>query len=273
MLRLVFIGIFVVSSLCSGQNFLFQGEFGSLKGPSSFDINASSGIFVVVENEIIKMDTLGRVIKKTGGYGWATATFDEIPDIHVNALQVIAADKNNDRIQIFDKDLNFLSEFKTHDYENENYQFRYPTAVGISGIGDLYILDSENSRVLKYNLRGEYLLGIGGYDAGDYQLNQPKDFVTDARGSIYVLDEEQLVIFDQFGAGMNKIDIPSKYKKLRAYRSGIMAIAADEILFINLSENHKSVEKFPDTVIFDAKFNHGKLYILTDSQIKIFSKK
>lgn len=273
MLKNLFFVLLVFTSFQYPQNYLLQGEIGSFTGASCFDINASSGIFVVIENEIIKIDTLGKVLKKTGGYGWSTATFDEIPDIHANALQVIAADKNNDRIQIFDKDLNFLSEFRTHNYENEDNQFRYPQAAGISGIGDLYILDSENSRILKYNLGGEFLLGIGGYDAGEFQLTQPKDFVTDARGTIYVLDDENIVIFDQFGAGIQKIPVTGKYHRVRGYKSGLMLIANEQVLFLDLVDNKKVTENFEGIGIKDAKFNHGKLYILTSSCIKIYKSK
>lgn len=259
--------LFFVPIVLFAQDFLPRNSFGEFKEAVRFDINPSSGIFVIDGNEILKIDTLGNVDKTAGGYGWSDGVFDEASDIFANALQVIVADKNNDRIQIFDRDLNFLSVFKTHEYEDENYSFRYPDAVAVSGLGDLYILDSENKRILKYNLNGDFLLQIGAYDAGEYQLNSPVDFVTDARGNIYVAENNMIVLYDQYGTGLRKINLDFSPEKLQIYDKGIIAINDQSVLFIDLMENKKFMKKFPGSPITDIKLTGNTLYVLTAEKI------
>ncbi len=61
-----------------------------------------------MNNEIVKLDTLNNALKSIGGYGWSNSTFDEPVDIYATDLRVYVTDKNNNRVQVFDKDLNFL---------------------------------------------------------------------------------------------------------------------------------------------------------------------
>ncbi len=141
-------------------------EIGDFYQASSFSINAAGFIYVTDAgaNEIIKLDTLGNELISIGGYGWSESAFDEPVDIFATTLNLYVADKNNHRIQFFDKDLNYLSEFGTNDIDNPDYAFAYPTSCATSNQGDFYILDSDNLRVLKYDLNGNFLIEIGNHD-------------------------------------------------------------------------------------------------------------
>ena len=125
-------------------------------------MDLSGNIFVsdIGLNTITKFDSTGKIIINIGGFGWEESTFDEPIDIVTNTLSLYVADKNNNRIQRFDKDLNYISEFSGKK-DNGKIEFGYPTCIDISSIGDLYILDSDNYRILKFNLTGEYLQEIG----------------------------------------------------------------------------------------------------------------
>jgi hypothetical protein len=108
--------LLIISSLpVNGQELILLQEIGSFQSASSIAINQAGFIYVsnAGSNEIVKMDTLGNVIRTIGGYGWSASAFDYPIKIFANTLNVYVADRNNDRIQIFDKDLNYLSEISS----------------------------------------------------------------------------------------------------------------------------------------------------------------
>jgi len=196
--------LFIISVPVFSQNFVFNGNIGNFRSAKSFSINDAGFIFVIDSNnsEIIKLDTLGNIIKRIGGFGWQESSFDDPEDIFANTLYFYVADKNNNRIQIFDKDMNFLSSLKTNN--NSEHSFQYPTSLAVSTQGDFYILDSDNSRILKYNLRGEFQFQIGGYDAGSFSLQSPKKISITSNQMILVVDQNNLIVFDSFGNGLSK---------------------------------------------------------------------
>ena len=199
MRKLLLILTLATSSLLA-QSFNFIKEFGNFKESSALSVTQGYNIYVsdTDKNEIYKFDNSGRQISSIGGYGWDIEAFDEPIDIFATPLNIYVTDKNNNRIQIFDRELNFLSLFKTHENEAQEFSFSYPTCAAISTNGDLLILDSDNSRILKYDLNGNYLQQIGNYDAGSYKLNDPVKFSISRDGRIFVLDGNEIFVFDQF---------------------------------------------------------------------------
>lgn len=259
------------------QNFIYHGEICQFENAVSFSINASGFIFAAdaAKNEITKSDTLGNIMRTIGGYGWQASSFDNPAAIFSNTLNVYVADKNNDRIQIFDKDLNYLSEVKSK-ADNMNSEFRYPTAVGVSNQGELFVLDSDNTRILKYNLRGEYQLQIGSYDAGNYALNHPVKFTTTADQRLYVIDDDYILMFDQFGNGLSKTKLDFTPININSSGSGITMTDGKKIYFIKHdNESGKlSFNSFQPEIkssINDVLLFNGKLYILTPKNILIFT--
>ena len=135
---------------------MFQNALGKFTDASSFSYNPS-GFFYVADrhtNEIFKIDTLGNIIKYIGGYGWDESNFDDPIFIFSTLLNVYVTDKNNHRIQIFDKDLNYITQLSNKNLEStnknlENSKFGYPLGCVVSSMGDFFVLDSENKRILK----------------------------------------------------------------------------------------------------------------------------
>ena len=128
-------------SVCAfSQTFKYQGSIGVFDEASAISINATGFIFVAdkATNMIYKLDTLGKALVSIGGYGWQTASFDEPVDIFSSTLDVFVSDKNNHRIQRFDKDLNFVSQLYKREAKNQNARFGYPLGCAVSNLGDLY---------------------------------------------------------------------------------------------------------------------------------------
>ncbi len=260
----------------SAQDFLPQGQIGSFKNANSFTITPSGFIFVTDkdQNEIIKLDTLGNVIKTIGGYGWDESLFDEPADIYSNKLNVWADYKNNHRIQIFDKDLNYLSSIKSG--ENTSTElFRYPTGITVSEQGELFILDSDNTRILKYNLRGEFQLQIGSFESGNFALNNPKSFSIVGGQKIFVTDGKELILFDLFGNGLSKISLECEPININSTPHFFSITDGTTIYYSNLSAPGTSITFrtfIPETKleIKDAFLYNKKMFILTPTSILIY---
>lgn len=268
--------LLIVTIANYGQNLIPSGEIGSFSSARSFSINPYGIIFVTddLKNEIIKLDTLGNVLKSIGGYGWDINSFDNPIDVYANVLNVYVADKNNNRIQIFDKDLNFLSQISTNNTTDERFAFKYPSSVVTSTQGDFFILDGDNLRILRFNLRGEFISEIGGIDAGEYRLTTPVKLSIDSNFNLLTTERNTLFIFDQFGNGKQKITLPFEAKNLNTLFNNFVIVNEKQILIANTSTdsnpvlntvNPKLVEDIVDACVFKSK-----LYVLTNSTIFIY---
>jgi hypothetical protein len=269
--------LFTAANLVSAQTLVPQGQIGNFNTASSFSLNPAGFIFVsdAGKDEVIKLDTLGNIIKSIGGYGWTESSFDNPSDVYANTLNVYVSDKNNNRIQLFDKDLNYLSQFSTQSSTDDRIVFRYPTGSAVSTQGDLFILDSDNNRILKYNMKGEFQLTIGGYDAGTFSLEVPKQF-TVSNSEIFVIDSNWLVIFDQFGNGLKKIKLPFAATNINSVyqyicvndKSVIVLLDGSTLVNDNFSQTSFS-PKIDEDVVDSFVFN-TKLYLLTKNSIFIY---
>jgi len=270
--------LFISVNYILPQAVIYSGQIGSFNSAKSFSISSLGYIYVsdVSSNEIIKLDTLGKVIKSIGGYGWKESSFDYPIDVFAAPLNIYVADKNNNRIQLFDKDLNFLSYFSTQNSDDDRIRFRYPLSSAISSQGDIMILDSDNRRILKFNSRWEYQTSIGSYDAGSFALVNPKHFTITNDAKILVVDSENLILFDQFGNGIKKIQLPFEAENISATYSTICVNDKSQIsYFVNsyLESNNFNPFIFNPKLegdIEDSFLYNSKLYLLTKKTILIY---
>ncbi len=270
--------LFFISKFILAQTLINTGEIGSFTSARSFSISSAGIIYVsdISNNEIIKIDTLGKILKFIGGYGWSPTLFDSPEDVFATTLNVYVSDKNNNRIQFFDKDLNFISEFSTQNSTDDRIVFRYPICSSVSNQGDLFILDSDNKRILKFNLRGEYQASIGGFDSGTFALNNPLQFVLTSNTKLLVADSPNLVLFDQVGNGIKKFQLPfqpdninNSYQTICVFNSKQVALFNDANLETG-NINPVVLNPNIDEDIVDACVFNSKLYVLEKNTIIVY---
>lgn len=270
---------FLVSYSGFSQTFLYNYSIGKFKNASAFTITSAGIIYVsdAASDEIYKLDTLGNYIKDVGGYGWNEGAFDQPVDVFANPLSVYVADKNNHRIQKFDKDLNFISLIYTRESDIQAERFGYPLSAVTSNQGDLFILDSENKRIIKFDLFGNFIMNFGGYDSGIYALVNPEKIVVSPSNNLYVLDGRKIIVFDQYGNGINVLDTDYDLRSINLVFNNLLLNTGDRIFITNLkSGNLKFLELKPDDkeafqpIVSSLVFN-GKLYILKQDEIRIYS--
>ncbi len=268
---------FSISGFC--QTFTFDYAFGKFQKASSFHLNSAGFVYITDSgtDKLYKYDTLGTFLKEAGGYGWTEETFDDPVDVFATTLNVYVSDKNNHRIQNFDKDLNFISELSTRESENQDEQFGYPLACEVSSLGDLFILDSENKRVIKSDLFGNFLQNFGGMDAGNFSLNNPTKMAVSPSINTFVVDDSDIVVFDNYGNGLAVIETGMVLRGLKINYSLLTANTESEIYFADLNSEQFELKKInlaaldykPEFVT--AIMVQNKLYILTEKEILVFT--
>ena len=275
-----FLAIIFFSTTIFCQTYIFNYSFGKFTSASAFSITASGFIYIADDGDdsLIKLDTLGNVIKEIGGYGWSESAFDTPSDIIANSLNVYVCDKQNHRVQAFDKDLNFISELSTRERDNPEERFGYPLSCALSSMGDLYVLDSENIRVLKFDLFGNYIQNFGGFDWGIFSLKNPKKLAVNSDNSVLVLDDSVLVIYDQFGNGKDKINLGNTFTSLKISSSTLILNNENEIYMGSFGIGENILSKI-DLIgseerlkILSCSVFNNKLYVLTPNEIFVFNK-
>ena len=270
----------LVQSWAFPQTYIYQGSIGTFNNASSFNITSAGYLFITDSgnDEIYKMDTLGKVMKTTGGHGWGESTFDNPVDIFATPLSVYVADKNNHSIKRFDKDLNPVSSLYTRDNDDPNSRFGYPLSCVISPQGDLFILDSENKRVLKFDLFGNFIQNFGGYDYGKYALSNPVAMAVDDNNYIYVVDGKTILIYDQFGNGVGEIKGVEDFISINIIFNNMTINSKDKIYYYDILQRTGQLkdikidldntnEEIKSSLIFNKK-----LYVLTSKEIQIFQR-
>ncbi len=156
------------------------------------------------QNKIFVFTDITQSPKSIGGFGWSAGSFDKPTGIATDGINLYVSDYGNHRIQQFDRNLNYLSSFSTRDTSDVVSRFGYPLDVAMSELGDLFILDGENIRVLKFNPQQFFERSFGDINAGKGKLQNPiRLVVTTSR--LFVGEQTRIVVFDYFGNYLNSI--------------------------------------------------------------------
>ena len=80
-------------------------------------------------------------------------------------------------------------------------QFDSPNSVAVDLAGNIYVADTANNRIQKFDSNGNYLTQWGGFGTGDGQFNSPRGVAVDTAGNVYVVEYENNRIqkFDSSG--------------------------------------------------------------------------
>lgn len=145
---------------------------------------------------------------KFGEFGINNGQFTEPSGVTINSENdIIVADTNSHRIQIFDKDGNF--KFKFGECGKRDGQLLYPNRVSIvKHTGDIVVTErSPTHQIQIYDKNGQFLRKFGANI-----LQHPRGVCVDYKGRIIVVECKvmRVIIFDLYGNVLNKFNC-SKY--------------------------------------------------------------
>jgi len=160
---------------------------------SVYVLNAEKATLTLLDRDLMTITVIGQP-------GWDNGRFDKPAAVWArNGMDIFVADYGNHRIQRFDRAMSFVSSLSTHDSDEPEQRFGFPTDVSLSRLGDLFICDSENQKVVKVNRLNKVEKSFGGFDAGKGRLNSPTRLEIGPSDQVYVLDAPRVLVFDTFG--------------------------------------------------------------------------
>jgi DNA-binding beta-propeller fold protein YncE len=97
-------------------------------------------------HQLIKLKSTGSVIKVVGQLGKGNTEFNFPNGLRVNKNdELYVCDSYNNRVQVFDLDLNFKRSFGKKG--TGRGQFNFPADVNFDSAGNIYVTDMENHRI------------------------------------------------------------------------------------------------------------------------------
>jgi len=169
-------------------------QAGMLNAPKGLAMDAAGNAYVAdSQNHRIQVfDASGGFLREWGGQGAEVGRFSEPWGVAVSPDgEVAVADTWNHRVQVFDAQGNWLRSwgvFGEADAGGAGTLLYGPRDVAYDAQGNLYVSDTGNKRVVKYDAEGTVLGIVGGVGAEPGQMQEPVGIALDAEGRLYVAD-------------------------------------------------------------------------------------
>lgn len=175
-----------------------------LSQPLGLDIDPDGNLYIADtgNNRILKCSPRGELLREAGGFGFDREQFDRPVDVWAgNGLDVFVVDYNNQRLERYDKDLNYISSYYSDELQEESLQFGYPAAVGFSNNGEIFLADHEFNRVLRIDSFGQPKASFGDFNWGEGRLSRPAKILIGSQREIFVSDSTAAAIvqYDPYG--------------------------------------------------------------------------
>jgi hypothetical protein len=251
-----------------------------LKG-TSLDADVIGNLYILDGERctLTVVDTNYVVRAEVGGPGGRPGEFDHPDGIWArNGLDIYVADYGNHRIQRFDRTLAFVSSFSTRDDDGSLIRFGYPRDVALSRLGDLFIVDGENQRIVRTGGATGTDGSFGGFDAGSGKLNQPSRIAVGPSDGIYVVDGSRIIVFDAFGNFLTSLYEDMWKAPVAIYGDGGQVIVADDTTLFWFGKEHQLLGKVRPLGeaqsiggVRDITYSNGKLFLLGKSGLAILA--
>ena len=151
-------------------------------------------------DRIIKFTKNGKYIKDWGKKGIGPGEFDIVHALAFDSKgRLFVADRNNNRVQVFDQDGNFIEQFM---------QFSRPSGIAIDKNDVLYVSDSESESVSKNHYGWKRGIRIGNIEDGKIRA-----FIPDPVETSSTTSSAESIAVDSKGVIYGAEVVPSDLKK------------------------------------------------------------
>ena len=151
--------------------------------PSDVAVGPNGDIYVsdgYINTRVMRFRSDGKFKQSWGTKGSGPGEFDLVHNIVIDKDgRIYVADRNNNRIQIFDKDGKFLDEWK---------HLGKPYGLYIDDNKRVYIADGESNNVSVVNSNGKVLARFGKTGTGVGEFIMSHSVTVDKQGNIYIAE-------------------------------------------------------------------------------------
>ncbi|EAY24831.1 cell surface protein [Microscilla marina ATCC 23134] len=203
---------------------------------------------LTAQTTLVLKDSLGNVTDGTGN-----GEFNAPQGILFNADGSFWVSEGiNDRVQKFDKDGNYVSQFGGSGTTNGKLEFPYWLAKDSQG--NIFVTDGSNHRIQKFDKDGNYLSQFGTNGNGDGQFNTPRAIVIDASDNIYVVDfnNNRVQKFDKNGTYQSQFGGAGTTDGKFSGPDGMVMDASGNLYVVD--RNNDRIQKFDKDGTFLSKF-------------------
>lgn len=183
----------------------------TIRKAAALDLDFAGNIYIIDRgrHQLLKFSPAGELVDQVGGFGQAAEQFDDPRDVDAHTtLDVFVADYNNNRVVRFDKNLNFLNALSSQ--WPDPYHFEQVISLAVSSQYDLFLLEENAKRVIKFSRFSEPTAAFGGIYETFGQLLEPVQMCIDGSQRLFVSDPAQgaVVVFDYLGNFVSSLTHP-----------------------------------------------------------------
>lgn len=135
--------------------------------------------------------TTYELVKEWGSEGSGDGQFDRPHDIDFSPSEdeMYIVDRDNNRIQVFDKNGTFL--FQWGQEGEGDGEFALPYGLDVDKEGNVWVADRVNNRIQRFDSEGNFLLAFGSEEEGEGEFRELRHVgVDDQLQYVYAVDSE-----------------------------------------------------------------------------------
>ena len=176
------------------------GTDAKFKNPRGIAIDSENNIYVVDSgnSQVKKFDSTGKFLLLWGSVGTEYGQFKNPTGIFADQNYIYVADTGNARIQKFNKSGNFVYSWGT--FGDEPGMFRTPVALAASKLGDFFVSDSGQNKILVFDSSGQYKDEIRSLLTAAAKFSSTNYITFDSKNNFYVVSDDNRVLqFSEIG--------------------------------------------------------------------------
>jgi YD repeat-containing protein len=187
---------------------------GQLKAPGDLAVDGQGNLWVLDtnNNRVEKFNSKGQYLAQFGSTGSGNGQFKRPAAIAIAANDdLLIADAGNTRIERFNSKGEYLSQFGSKGSANGQFGGTIigtgPEGLAIDAAGSIWVADTVNGRIEKFNSKGEFLKSVGSKGTGAGQLTQPMGIAFDAGGNLWAAEygNNRLTVFNGSGEYLSQV--------------------------------------------------------------------
>lgn len=183
-----------IQVLNSGGTPLLQWT--GFNGPEGIAVDSSGNVYVADtdNHRVVVVDSSGAVLHVLDGHDAGSDNFQYPSSIAVtpDGTTLYIADTYNHCVHIYTLAEGTYGHAETiGDYElpgTLNEQFNNPYGVDVGPDGSVYVADTSNRRIQKFDADGDFVWARGEYGGGNGQFWDPAGVTVDSEGNVWVAD-------------------------------------------------------------------------------------